>query len=171
MVPNTVYFNGTTYYWKSDTPAFCVGDNKPNYNWATVTVNTAYQQSDVIESGKIYYYQVDKKYRWIDPYTFKSSTTDPKLSTTSVRLRNKHINFFNQERVLDPVIVKNNTTTETIVLDGANKIVSSDSARRIFGDDFSWNWLELYDGKNDIAIEGNCEVTLEWREIRKVGEF
>jgi hypothetical protein len=72
--------------------------------------------------------------------------------------------------VLPSVIVKNNTGTEKIVLDGANKIVSSNRTRRVFGDDFNLQHLELYDGKNEITIEGNCEVTLEWREARKVGE-
>lgn len=127
MVPNTVYYNGATYYWK--TP-----------------------ESD------------DKVY-------FHSSTTNPNLATTSVKFTNTHTDFFNQKETLPSVIVKNNNSTEQIVLDGANKIVSSSSVRRIFGDDFNWQWLELYDGKNEIIIEGNCEVTLSWREARKVGEY
>ena len=171
MVPQTVYQYGSTYYWKADLPALCTGTKAPDYGWETVTVSTAYTTDDAIESGKVYYYSADKKYRWIDPHTFKSSTTNPNLSTTSVRLRNVHTDFFNQSKTLDAVIVKNNTSTEKIVLDGANKIVSSDRTRRIFGDDFNLQHLELYDGKNEITIEGNCEVTLEWREVRKIGEF
>lgn len=127
MVENTAYFNGTTYYWKTEDST--------------------------------------------DPIYFKSSITNPNLSTTSVRFRNTHTDFFNQKTVLDPTIVKNNNTTEIVTLDGANKIVSSNSVRRIFGDDFNLRHLELYDGKNEIAIEGNCEVKLEWREARKVGEY
>lgn len=127
MVPNTVYYNGLTYYWK--TP-----------------------ESD-------------------DGVYFHSSATNPNLTTTSVKFTNTHTDFFNQKKVLSSVIVKNNNSTEQVVLDGANKIVSSSSVRRIFGDDFNWQWLELYDGKNEITIEGNCEVTLSWREARKVGEY
>jgi hypothetical protein len=93
------------------------------------------------------------------------------LPTTSVKITNTHTDFFNQSIVLDSTIAKNNNTTEIVTLDGANKIVSSNSVRRIFGDDFNWKWLELYDGKNEITIEGNCEVTFEWREVRKVGEY
>lgn len=126
-VDNTVYFNGTTYYWKSSDGS--------------------------------------------DPMSFHSSTTNPNLTTTSVKFTNTHTDFFNQKKTLPSVIVKNNNSTEQIVLDGANKIVSSSSVRRIFGDDFNWQWLELYDGKNEITIEGNCEVTLSWREARKVGEY
>lgn len=127
MVENTVYFNGTTYYWKT----------APG---------------------------VDEAY-------FNASTTKPSIETTSVRFRNTHTDFFNQSKTLDATVVKNNTNTEKIVLDGVNKIVSSDRVRRIFGDDFNLRHLELYDGKNEIAIEGNCEVTLEWREVRKTGEY
>lgn len=127
MVENTVYFNGTTYYWKT-----------------------------APSTDEIY---------------FNKSTTKPNIETTSIRLRNTHTDFFNVSKAFDAVVVKNNTNTEEIVLDGANKIVSSNSERRIFGDDFNLQWLELYDGKNTIAIEGNCEITLEWRTAIKCGEY
>lgn len=127
MVENTAYFNGTTYYWKTENST--------------------------------------------DPIYFHSSTTNPGLSTTSVKFTNTHTDFFNQSTVLGSTIVKNNNTTEIVTLDGANKIISSNSVRRIFGDDFNWQWLELYDGKNEITVEGNCEVTMSWREVRKVGEW
>lgn len=127
MVENTVYFNGTTYYWKT----------APG---------------------------TDASY-------FKTSTTNPYLATTSVRLRNIHTDFFNQSKTLEAVIIKNNNTTEFIVLDGANKIASSNSVNRILGDDFNWQWLELHDGKNEVTIEGNCEVTLQWRTVIKCGEY
>jgi hypothetical protein len=68
--------------------------------------------------------------------------------------------------------VKNNTATETVVVDGANQIISSTNTKRIFGYDFiNWTWLPLYDGKNELTVDGNCTVTLEYREIRKVGEY
>jgi hypothetical protein len=69
------------------------------------------------------------------------------------------------------MIVKNNTSNEKVIVDGANQIVSSTSTKRIFGDDFNLVWLPLYDGKNELTVEGNCTVTLEWREVRKVGEY
>ena len=128
MVENTVYYNGTTYYWKT-------ADSN----------DSAY---------------------------FHSSTTNPNLSTTSVRIINNHTDFFNQSTILTPTIVKNNNNSEKVVLDGANKVISSSSVNRIFDDDFvDWNWLVLLDGKNELTIEGNCMVTIEYREPRKVGEF
>lgn len=128
MIENTVYFNGTTYYWKTENST--------------------------------------------DPVYFHESTTNPNLATTSVRFTNTHTDFLNQSKVLDSTIVKNNNTTEIITLDGANRVISSNSVNRIFDDDFvDWRWLPLLDGKNEITVEGNCTVTLEYREIRKVGEY
>ena len=127
MVENTVYFNGQTYYWKTEDS--------------------------------------------IDPVYFHASTTNPNLDTTSVRLTNKHTDFFNQSTVLERTVIKNNNTTEIITIDGANKIIASNSVNRIFDDDFNLVWLPLLDGNNEIAIEGNCAVALEWREVRKVGEY
>jgi hypothetical protein len=170
MVENTAYLNGTTYYWKS--AELTNSATKPNYAWDVIEVDGDYTDKDVIEKNKIYYYKKSGKYYWIDPYYFHSSTTNPNLTTTSVRFRNTHTNFFNQSKVLEPVVVKNNNTTEIVTLDGANKIISSNSVNRIFGDDFvDWQWLELFDGKNEITVEGNCEVKIEYREVRKVGEY
>jgi hypothetical protein len=158
-------------------------DNKPVYpritikhkgsvvNIPTGTVLT--YLSDMVENtayfnGATYYWKTAPS---TDPIYFHESAINPNLTTTSVRLRNKHTDFLNQSKVFDAVVVKNNNTTEVVTLDGANKIVASNSVNRIFGDDFNLKWLELYDGKNEITVEGNCEVTLEWRCVRKVGEY
>lgn len=89
-----------------------------------------------------------------------------------VKIINQHYDLFN--RASRPVVmeVKNNTSTETIIVDGANRIISSTNTRRIFGDDFvDWKWLPLYDGKNELTIEGNCTIEISYREVRKIGEF
>lgn len=174
MVPNTVYFNGTTYYWKS--AGRTSGTSNPyenDDNWVLVRVsNKKYSQSDTLQTNTVYYYTEDKLYYWIEPYYFHEDQSDPSLSLTSVKLTNTHTDFFNQKTVLSHVIVKNNNSTETVIIDGVNKIISSSSVKRIFGDDFvDWRWLELRDGKNEITVEGNCEVTLKWRTVVKCGEF
>lgn len=171
-VENTAYYNGSTYYWKTSEPVWCSASVKPNYDgWATVETTRAYTKDDAYADDTFYHYAAGNMYYWMDPYSFHSSATNPNLYTTSVKIRNTHTDFFNQKKVLEPSIVKNNNTTEKIVIDGANKITSSNMARRIFGDDFNWQWLELHDGKNEITVEGNCKVTLEWRCVRKVGEY
>lgn len=91
--------------------------------------------------------------------------------STGVKFANKHTDFFNQSKSYISTELTGNNSGETIVVDGTNKIISSSRINRIFGDEFNWMWLELYDGKNEITIEGNCEVTFEWREPRKIGEW
>lgn len=172
MVPNTVYYNGTNYYWKSDVPALVAGAKAPNYGWPKVTRSKAYSNSDEIKEETIYYYTSDKKYRWIDPYTFKSSTANPNLTTTSVRIINRHYDFLGNLANSAITTVKNNGSSETVIIDGANKVISSSNVKRIFGNDFvSWSWLPLYDGKNELTIEGNCEIEISYREARKIGEW
>ena len=223
MVENTVYFNGTTYYWKPSTAQYRTSTIRPtddyNKDWPVKTVTTA-PTSTTAESNTIYLY--NGTYYWIDPpYTFRTSPSNPNLQTTSVRIRNVHTGLLDQVTNLgaviaqstvltdevrewpveivaseptstnmesdtvylyngtyywlrhpNDVIIKNNTPDEKIIIDGANKIISSSNTKRIFGDDFvDWRWLELYDGDNEITVEGNCTVTLEWREVRKVGEY
>lgn len=159
-------------------------DNQPVYPRITIqekgavvpiSSNTVYTAlSNMVENtayynGTTYYW---KTAPGTDVAYFNSSTTNPYLTTTSVRLTNTHTNFLNQQTIFKPVVIKNNNSTEKIVVDGANKIISSSSVNRIFGDDFeNWRWLALYDGKNEIKVEGNCTITLEWRCIKKIGEF
>jgi hypothetical protein len=92
-------------------------------------------------------------------------------NNANIKFTNKHTDFFNVSKTYNSLALTGNTSGEKIIVDGANKIISSSSTKRIFGDDFNWVWLELYDGKNEIAIEGNCTVTIEYREVRKVGEY
>jgi hypothetical protein len=168
MVENTTYYNGTSWYWKSDKACKCTALKAPTYTgWATVTVTSS---ADIKYADKTIYL-LNGVYYWLDPYYFKASSTNPSLATTSVKLTNKHTDFLNKSRVIDSTIVKNNNSTETITLDGANKIIYSDSVNRVFDADFNLTWLPLLDGKNEIAVEGNCTVTLKWREVRKIGEY
>ena len=84
----------------------------------------------------------------------------------------------NETRVATCSVI-NNTLDEKIVLDGANKVVHSSRASRVFGDDFSFEWLPLYDKSladddnciNTIKVEGNCSIALEYREVRKPGNL
>lgn len=65
-----------------------------------------------------------------------------------------------------------NTPSETVILDGVNRIVSSSrKSGRVFGNDFNFKWLPLVDGENKIKVIGNCAITIEYREIIKVGDL
>lgn len=173
MVENTVYYNGTTWYWKTVEPTWQSNATKPDYEgWTTVEIDREYTEDDTYANNTFYYYAAGDIYYWIDPYYFhESSDNNPNLSTTSVRITNKHTDFLGNVTTLAATIVKNNNNSEKVVLDGANKIASSSSVNRIFDDNFNWVWLSLLDGKNELTIEGNCMVTIEYREPRKVGEY
>lgn len=159
-------------------------DNKPVYPRITIQHNGSVVRipdgeirtyfSDMVENtayfnGTTYYWKTADS---TDPVYFHESATPPNLSTTSVKLTNTHTDFVGKKTVLKSTIVKNNNTTEVVTIDGANKLIHSNSVNRIFDDDFvDWNWLPLFDGDNEIAVEGNCTVTLEYRCVRKIGEW
>ena len=74
--------------------------------------------------------------------------------------------------------VRNSVAGEIVTIDGANKLIYSSRTNRTFGTDFGtddihnqWVWLPLVDGENNITVTGYCKLTLEWREIRKIGEW
>ena len=99
-------------------------------------------------------------------------TIQQKGTAGDIKITNQHYDSFHKASTPVITTVKNNGQTEKIVIDGANRVISSSNTKRIFGDDFNWQWLPLYDdGKNEITIEGNCEVSIEYREVRKVGEY
>jgi hypothetical protein len=121
--------------------------------------------------GSVFHY--DDKYYWVDENGEKhiSETNDSNLETTSVSIVNTHTKL-NSEPQEFKSIIKNNIKGEKITLDGANRVVlSSRINNRIFGDDFDWNWLPLYEGQNELSIQGNCIVTVEYRYPIKCGEF
>jgi hypothetical protein len=172
MSANTFYYYEYegVYYWIKD-DKFYEEPTRPVYgDWKTKNGTKIYTASDTFEDKIIYSY--NDKYYWMAPHNFYKSSTPPNLQMTSVKITNEHYDFFNQASTPVTMIVKNNTGSEKIVVDGANKIISTDRTRRIFDNDFvNWQWLPLYDGRNELTIEGNCEVTIEYREARKIGEY
>lgn len=107
-------------------------------------------------------------YTWKTPSDTvpQSSEVDPNLETTSVTLMNVY-----DSSNISTTTVKENKGDETIVIDGANQIISSSSPHRIFGDDFNWDWPYLSSGQNTFMVIGNCTITFEWREPIKCGEW
>ena len=112
------------------------------------------------------------RYYWIDTneqgsyVKYEDTDNNSGLDTTSVAIRNvcDEGAFYS--------FVKKNIKGETVKLDGANRVVDSNRPNgRVFGDDFSWNWIPLYEGQNVLSFVGNCKVTLEYRTPMKVGEF
>ena len=164
------YAANNKYYWKLD-DEIQEESALPVYgDWKTKDGTKTYTATDTFEDKTIYSY--NGTYYWMAPYNFYKSSTQPTLSTTSVKLTNVHTSDLGVTTTLPSVVVKNNSTTEKITLDGANKVIYSNNTRRIFGDDFvNWQWPELRDGTNVITVEGNCDVTIEYRTVQKIGEY
>lgn len=144
---------------------------KQNSSTSIVEINHAMTDNDQWLEGTVYHYGAGNMYYWIDAKGEKhnSSTNTSGLATTSVAVTNLHTDSNKVARKFTTT-VKNNIKGETVVLDGANRVVSS-SSNRIFGDDYSWNWLPLYEGENSLSFIGNCTVTIEYRTPIKCGEF
>lgn len=94
-----------------------------------------------------------------------------RANNANIKFVNNHTDFFNKSTPYESIELTNNTIGEQIVVDGANKIITTTTTNRKFGDDFNWTWLALHDGKNEITVTGNCAVEISYREIRKVGEY
>ena len=134
-----------------------------------IIINHEMTEVDEWVEGSVFQY--GDTYYWVDADgTRHTSTEDASgFDTTSVSIKNTYVDIHNTVRVFNS-LVKNNVIGETVVLDGANRVVSS-SSPRTFGDDFSWNWIPLYDGKNELSFVGACTVIIEYRCPIKCGEF
>ena len=144
-----------------------------NSTASVVEVDHAMTDNDEWLAGTVYHYSAGKMYYWIDSDGEKhnSANNTSGIETTSVVIKNTH-KLDNQVIGVYETFVKNNIKGETVVLDGANKIVaSSRSANRIFGSDFDWHWIPLCEGDNELTVTGNCTVTIEYRYPIKCGEW
>lgn len=163
-------------------------DNKITINLETDDVVPVYPRITIQEKGTVITvdHAMDNTDNWVEYSVFKygnnfywvdssgdkhtSTTNSSGFNTTSVSIKNTHTDEVGKVTVFD-TLVKKNVEGEKVVLDGANRVVSSSYASRIFGDSFSWNWLPMYEGKNELSFVGNCIVTVEFRYPIKCGEY
>ena len=130
---------------------------------SVVEINTSLTDKDKLVDGTVYHHNGTYYWRDAEGTFHESSENTSGFDTTSVVITNTNV---------ATSTVKNNIKGETVVLDGANRVVSSSRTNgRIFGDDFSWQWIPLFEGTNTISVVGNCTVKFEWREPIKTGEF
>jgi hypothetical protein len=140
---------------------------------SVVNVNHVYGEIDEWTDGTVYYYAGTGQYFWKDADGVKhtSTTNTSGFDTISVSIMNTYIDNDGNLRSTN-TLVKNNVKGETVVLDGANRVVSSSRINgRVFGNDFTWSWLPLIVGQNMVSVLGNCTITIEWREPIKCGDF
>lgn len=141
-----------------------------NSNTNIILINHAMTDSDTWVEGSVFKY--GNTFYWVDTKGVKhaSTTNSSDFETTSVSIRNIHTDDNGKVTAFDTLVKKNNKG-EKVVLDGANRVVSSSSESRIFGDNFDFKWIPLYEGKNELSFVGNCTVTIEYRTLIKCGEF
>jgi hypothetical protein len=168
MIPNVTYKaivgNTTIYFRKTLTPQFTEYPYRPPYEWPVEETTKELTSEDTLKKNTIYHNTTNGKYYFLSPYTITYYDTEPTASTSYVKITNTNTN--------QTLMLTNNIKNEEIVIDCANRIIRSSSrTNRVFGDDFNWKWLALYDGSNNITVDGMCTVTLKWRTVKKVGEW
>ena len=139
---------------------------------SVIEINHTMTDTDEWLEGCVYHY--NGTYYWVDAEGKKhtSTTNNSGIQTTGVVITNTHTDDDKNAKVVSTKVI-NNIIDEIVVLDGANRVVSSSRSNgRIFGDDFiNWTWLPLFDGENTISVIGNCTITFEYREPIKLGEY
>ena len=169
-ISGTVYHCDGTYYWRS-------GEEHRATSWSSSTTyytraynsstsTYVYTQVSIPDSDTFEKYDglTDEKTLYTLPVTsYTNASNTSGITTTSVSITNETLGV--------KTYIKGNTRNEDIIIDGANKLITTQNPLRVIGDDYSWNWLPLVAGENQIKIIGNCTVTLEWREPIKCGHI
>jgi len=91
----------------------------------------------------------------------------PKLIFTN-KAENGSLRIFNTT-TREETVLQNLAMNEVVTMD-ANKIIYSDNIDKIFGEDFNFQWLRFTLGYNHINMTGKGHLTIEHRDIFKVGE-
>lgn len=73
----------------------------------------------------------------------------------------------------DVTQIKNNSASEIVTIDSANKIITSSNPSRIFGDNFNWVWPKLTCGDNEFNFSAYTipNIIFEYRYPIKCGQF
>lgn len=107
---------------------------------------------------------------------FYEGTTDGWVPVATMALgaeiKITHVDEYGVDTTIKSVIIGCDYN-EVITIDGANKLIfsSRDTATRVIGDDFNWEWPRFVYGENTVSVVGNCSMKFEWVEPRKVGQL
>lgn len=82
-----------------------------------------------------------------------------------------NLNGDENNKFFSTTTINNCKSGEVIYLDKNKNITSSDNTHETLSDDFGYNFLYLYSDfvneKNTITTSNPCNITINWREIRK----
>lgn len=82
-----------------------------------------------------------------------------------------NLQITNSTEIPNRVFTLNNVTVgEIITIDNELPDISSSTSHDVYGD-FNKYWLRFIEGKNSLTFNLDCDVTIQYREIRKVGLY
>lgn len=165
MIPNVIYKHGNNYY--INLPSIGEKVQLPD----PVISNMASTNLNSLTLGRYYYFSQEG-------VIAKVIMKDDKHALETITAVGVAVKIENETSGTD-TIVAGAAMGETIILDGSNKVISAYTKingalvqePKIIGNNFSWKWLSLNYGDNNVVITGNCEVKIEWIEPRKVGSL
>lgn len=67
--------------------------------------------------------------------------------------------------ITETTTINGNTSKEKILIDSANKIITSSNKSRIFGEKFNWVWPRLYYGSNDFTLNVSTSNTSQYPPV------
>lgn len=190
----TITFDNGNVYFPVDKDPMTV-DYKmiPNviYSWENhLYINIT--QSDLSDQGKFEILDIFSSETSADPsfangyYYFLTDQTVRKIvaddnnkpawqivSHVGAAIKIDNTYTLNGETIDKEIIIAGGALGETIILNGANKVISStkNNQLKIVGDNFNWQWPSLVTGENILTVTGNCKIKFEWIEPRKVGSL
>lgn len=125
--------------------------------------------------GKHYYFANEKVIKKTISVTVNDVPTYAwkVVSTVGAAVKINHSYKLNGENITKETTLAGGVLGETIVLDGTNKVISSNhnDGTKIIGDDFNFEWVSLAYGENNFSVTGDCTIKFEWIEPRKVGNL
>ena len=168
-IDGTVYSYGGQYYWIDEEDVLQIqSTNTSNFNTTGVLIEnetvkasaftSQYEKATTYDGLSVYYIELNgEKIRAVPQPTADNFVKD------------KYYILKKDYAPHSKTIIGKNVAQEVVVLDGANRVVSSNRDNRPFGNNFNWQWVPLMPGENKIKVTGNCTIKFEWREPRKVG--
>ena len=172
MISNVIYAHGDKYYINLPSEGYkgLLGNNKP----ITSDMSSTPAGSDLYDKDGYYYFTQEG----VIAKKISTNETQTEFAWKVITEVGAAIKIDNTTAGTSTV-VSGAAIGETIVLDGTNKVISAYTnvkgalvqKPRIIGNHFSWDWLPLNYGDNNITITGNCDVKIEWIEPRKVGSL
>lgn len=169
MIPNVIYsYNNVLYININQGDK---ADQGRHVVW--FTASTLEASANTVD--KYYYFASDKTVKRTVSTTVNNTPTYKwkVVSRVGAAVKINHSYELGGKTITKTTTLAGGVLGETIVLDGTNKVISSNhnDGTKIIGDDFNFEWVWLEYGENNFSVTGDCTIKFEWIEPRKVGNL